>query len=335
MLLSDAVVDFMAYCEVEKGLTPKSRKTFGFWLRAYVTWLMSSGYDAPALEDFSTATVRKYLYHLSGQHKRPRTIRCGMTVIRSFGTWLCDEIRAIPENPALSVSLPKLDAATRHLTTDDQVSALLSACERQSDPYRVALSRAILSVFVYCGLRRQECLDLQTADVNFVERCVVVQQGKGQKRRVVYPHPDCLRALRDYLAVRPRDSQLTWLFLLDRSRRIHHAGLKVMLDQVRAIAGLKDESWLTPHSIRHNTATRLLRAGADIRAVQAFLGHANLATTAVYLSCDEQRLREIANLTAIKPQSPKAHSVSVPTDAAPEPRLRRAVRPRNPAAPKR
>lgn len=302
MLLSEIVDDYVAFCRVERGLTIKTTKSICSWCRYYAKWLSSNGTTEPSLDDFTTFNLRKYLYYLHSLNYRPRTIRGAMIALRGLGTYLVEH-KVLKENPVLAVRLPKLDAARREVVSTEEVVALMDACEKQADPFRVALSRAVLSVFVYCGLRRQECLDLKVEDVNLRERSITVRQGKGRKSRTVYPHESCLTALREWMRARPVEFKQDWLFCFDRSKRVHHSGLKVMLRQIKAIAGLGEAPHILPHSIRHWCATNLLRNGADLRSIQAFLGHASLNTTSIYLHTNEAALRDLAQFSGIRPTS--------------------------------
>lgn len=301
MLLRDIIEDYHDHIKVEVGLTPRTCECYRVWLRHYSRWLTHNGQEAPMLEDFNVANLRKFLYYLVSTKHRPRTIRAAFFPLRGLGKYLVEQ-GALEDNPALVIKLPKLDAAQRDLVTDDEVRALLAACERQASPRRVALSRAMVSVLVYAGLRRQECLDLRVGDANFAEKSLLVRQGKGQKARTVYPHPECLLAIRDWLALRPRNCKHDWLFALDTNRRIAHGGLTHMLRELKAIAGLADHDNIQPHSLRHNCATRLLKAGADMRSIQAFLGHSLLTTTSIYLHTDEHQLRKISSLGGLEPK---------------------------------
>ena len=96
-----------------------------------------------------------------------------------------------------------------------------------------------------------------------------------------------------------------YLFAIDRQRRLCFRGLHTLVEDIKAIAGFAGRENIKPHSLRHWRATDLMRAGADLRSVQAFLGHTQLTTTAIYLHTDEEQLRNISELTALRPQAKK------------------------------
>ena len=301
ILLSDATDDFLEHCRTEKGLTRRTILTYGAALRQYRKWLQASGCEAPTLADFDSPLIKKYHYQAAGQGLRPRSLRGKLVPLRSLGTWALAH-GLLQENPALVVKLPRLDAAKRNVTSDDEVRALLTAAERLPNLRRSALAKAMLSVLVYGALRRQELLDMRIADINLKDGSVTIRSGKGQKPRIVWPHRECLIALREWLAVRPKAEQ-DWLWPFDKTRRFHYNGLRSILEEVKAVAGLRDHSNIHPHSLRRNCATRLMQQGADLRSIQQFLGHAELTTTAVYLATDEQRLRQMSKLGSLTPRT--------------------------------
>ena len=117
------------------------------------------------------------------------------------------KVGALTENPAAKITLPKLDAATRLVVTDAEVSALLDACERQRTVRQIALCRAVLSSMIYGGLRRGEVYSLRVWDVNLLEKSLLVRNGKGGKSRKIYVCADAVNALREWLAVRGKRLQ--------------------------------------------------------------------------------------------------------------------------------
>jgi site-specific recombinase XerD len=238
--------------------------------------------------------------------KRPRTVRSAFNPIRGLGEYLVQQ-GVLTENPSLKVTMPKKDAAIRRVVTDEEVTQLLEACERQRSDKQVALSRALLSVLVYGGLRRQELLDLHLSDVNLEEGSILVRSGKGSKSRKVFVYRECRDAVREWLNFRPAQTDHDYLWAYDRTRRISEDGLREVVETVKAIAGLRSHKDIVPHSLRHNCATRLMKNGADVRSIQAFLGHSSINTTQMYLHVSEEQLRGIADLGALsspgRPQS--------------------------------
>ena len=105
--------------------------------------------------------------------------------------------------------------------------------------------------------------------------------------------------MREWLALRPKDCKHPYLFAIDRQRRVWHTGLQSLLEEVKATAGYAGRENIKPHSLRHWRATDLMRAGADLKSVSAFLGHTMLSTTSIYLHTSEEQCRGIRELTTL------------------------------------
>jgi integrase/recombinase XerD len=303
MKLYDAICDYWKYIEHELGVTKGTQETYKSWLRHFHRWLESNGSPDPGLDAFNLPTLRRFLYELSGRGYRPRTIRSIFHPLRGLGEFLITN-GVITVNPAKQLTMPKLDAAERKTITEAEIAALLDACERQRTPRQIALSRVMLSVYIYGGLRRTEACDLRIDDVNLQEGSILIRQGKGQKSRKVFICQEGVHALREWLTVREKDCQCDYLFMFDRKRRIHENGLRTLLQTLKANAGLRDHDNILIHGLRHAAATRLLRNGANLKDISTFLGHSSLQVTSVYLHSNEEQAKQIAELTALRPQTP-------------------------------
>lgn len=308
MKFAHAIQDYFAYIEHERNVARGTLETYKSWLRHFHRWLEANGYPDAGLEVFNLPTLRRFLYDLSGRGYRPRTIRGVFHPLKGLGEFLITN-GVLTVNPAKQVTMPKLDAAERKTISDVEIAALLDACERQRTPRQIALSRAILAVFVFGGLRRTEACDLRTDDVDLAEGSILVRQGKGQKSRKVYVCEDAVSALREWLALREKDCQADYLFMFDRRRRIHENGLRTLLATLKANAGLRDHVNISGvHNLRHAAATRLLRNGANLKDISTFLGHSCLQVTSIYLHSNEEQARGIAELTALRPTSPQGEA---------------------------
>ena len=296
MLLSDACADYVNHITHERRLAKTTTVTgYASNLRQLLRWMDANGYPDPTLDAFNTPILRRYLYHLSGNNLRPRTIRGRFHPITGLGEFL--KANGILEvNPTAALTMPKKDAARRTMVTEEEAFALLDATERLATPRKIALARAVFAILIFSGLRRTELLDLHVGDVNFSEKCLLVRNGKNSKSRMAYVGETCLAAIREWLIFRPKDAPHDYLFLSDRTRRLAELGLVRLFDTVKRCAGYAERAHIQPHSIRHQFASRLLAKGADIRAIQAALGHAHLSTTAIYLHLNEQQAKGVADI---------------------------------------
>jgi site-specific recombinase XerD len=299
MKLDDAIQDYLRHIRYERGLAKLTFKHYQARLHALQRWLAENGYPDATLDALTTPTLRRYLYSLSSRGLRPRTVRGVFNAIRGVCEFLVDA-GGLESNPAASIKLPKMDAVQRQLVSDEEIKALLEACERQHKARQVALSRAVISVLVYAGLRRTETCDLKVDDFDPKEGSLLVRCGKGSKSRRVFLCEACITALREWLAVREPDCKHDFLFAIDRNRRVHNQGISSLVETVKAIAGFGGRENIKPHSLRHACATRLLRNGADLRSIQAFLGHTSVVVTAQYLHTDEEQLKNVAGMAGIQ-----------------------------------
>lgn len=294
-MLSSIITAYLDIARAEGRLAKSTLQTWAPLLRQYLRW---QGADA-RLSDFNTTNLQNYAHYLTTTGHRPRAVRSAFSALKSLGAYL---VRAhiLPDNPAAAVRLPKMDPAQRELCTDAEIADLFAACDRMADERRAALARGLLTCFAFAGLRRSECLDLKLGDVNLHACSLLVRHGKGDKARIAYLPRERMASLRAWLRIRG-EARHDWLWSLDCARRLHDTGLQHLLEEVCAISGHKGARNLLPHSIRHNYATRLLRAGVDLVTVQRAMGHAHLGTTYQYLHTDEAALKAAAERTDLRP----------------------------------
>jgi integrase/recombinase XerD len=176
--------------------------------------------------------------------------------------------------------------------TSAQVERLMAAPDVSR---RLGLrDRAILEVLYATGLRASELLRLRPADLD-LHVGVLTAFGKGRKERLVPIGEEARKWVRRYLAdERPRlvrQGHAPELFLSQRGRRLSRMGLWALVRRLALVAGVGRV--LTPHVLRHSFATHLLEHGADLRALQAMLGHADISTTQIYTHVSRERLRRI------------------------------------------
>jgi site-specific recombinase XerD len=329
MKLYDSMLDYMDYLDHEQGVTRDTIETYKSWLRHFHRWLEANGHPDAGLDVFNVTVLRRFLYTLSGRGYRPRTIRGVFHPLRGLGEHLIRN-GIITENPARVIRMPKMDAAQRDEVSDQEITLLLEACDRQRTPKQIAFARAVMAALVYGGLRRQEMLDLKMGDVDLNEGSILVRQGKCRKSRKVFICKAGTDAVREWLAVRPKDCDHDWLFAYDRKRRLHERGLATLLDTLQCAAGLRERPPIRCHSLRHAAATRLLRNGANLKDISAFLGHSGLVITSAYLHTNEHQARSIAELTDLqatqRQSATESHKPLTRSDKQERPRLHRVAR---------
>lgn len=305
MQLSQARDRFLRYCAAERNYSPETIKAYRQATRRFAEWLAANGHGDPAVAAITPEIGRDYLYYLDGLKLRPRTVLHLFLPLRALYRMLVRQ-KYVTANPFLEIELPRKDAAERKLITDEELERLVDLACRQADPVRAARDQAVFAVIAFCGLRRSELLNLHVTDVDLAQGTLLVRHGKGEKSRRLPLNDRAREILGCWLAVRPAGN-LPYLFTVDYSRRLAENGLKAVFDTVKAIAGYHGTEaghHIACHTIRHAVATRLLRSGADLATIQHFLGHAQIATTSIYLHTHEEDVLRIGPLTDFRPSGP-------------------------------
>ncbi|HET8542507.1 MAG TPA: site-specific tyrosine recombinase XerD [Anaeromyxobacter sp.] len=280
--LEPALDVFLSHARIEKGLSPNSVDAYGRDLRRYVAHLEKlgvAGWDA-----VSRAEVQAHLAELVRLGLSPRSQARALSAIRSLHALLAAE-RLSAVNPTDEIDAPRPGRRLPELLSRGEIEALLAA----PDPRRAAgrRDRAMLELLYATGLRVSELVSLELNDVDLQTR-VLVARGKGRKERVVPVGAPAAEALRAYLfgarEVLLRGRRSKDLFVSPRGGRMTRQGFAKLLARHARAAGIRRR--VSPHKLRHSFATHLLEGGADLRAVQAMLGHADVSTTQIYTHVD-------------------------------------------------
>jgi integrase/recombinase XerD len=225
----------------------------------------------------------------AGQALAPASRAAALSVVRRFYAWL--EVRAVVlQNPAHGLTLPKSASLPRGILTVAQAGRLMAA-PFPGSPIGLR-DRAILELLYGTGLRLGEAVRTDVTDLDLRSGLLLVRNGKGRKDRIVPIGGAAATALERYVTEsRPQIATgvSTALFVSRHRRRLAAVSLRVRLQHYGRRLGLR----LTPHALRHTCATHLLRGGADLRHVQALLGHRRLTTTALYTRVAISDLRSV------------------------------------------
>jgi site-specific recombinase XerD len=282
------------------SLTASSANTVAAYRRdveGFVRWAETEGVASPAEVD--RLLVRRYLAMLTTQRAARRTMARKASALRRYFAWL-RRVDAIPTDPTVALSVPPGPARLPRVLRDDELRTLLDEPRATlvDDPVEVRVrDTAVLELLYGSGLRVGEVCALRPEDLDLARGRARVL-GKGGKTRLVPLSDPCVEALRVWLdrgrpalagAAEPGTS-VPVVFLNRRGRALTPRDLRRLLDR-HALAPTN------PHALRHTFATHLLDGGADLRAVQELLGHADLATTQGYTHVSKERLRTVFRST--------------------------------------
>jgi integrase/recombinase XerD len=267
-------------------------------LRAFSEWLTHEGLDLmTARQD----DVERYLVRLDAEGLSRATRARRLSAIRQFFRFAFEE-RWRADNPAIRIKGPSKEKRLPKILSEDEVERLLLAANttgRDSDRVR---NTCLMELLYATGMRVTELVSLPVAAARGNPKMLLVK-GKGGKERMVPLSAPAREAMRDWLALRDASAEADKIsnstpvsvFLFPSRGREGHLTrhrFYMLIKELAAASGVSPDK-VTPHTLRHAFATHLLARGADLRAIQTLLGHADVATTEIYTHVLENKLREL------------------------------------------
>lgn len=285
---SDILIDrFIHYLRVERGLADNTIQAYSRDLSVFAEFLDDGGLfpQSSSRDDLSAYAVA------IGKRLSPRSVSRNISALKQFYRFLAAE-GIIPKNPARLLETPRLPRRLPGVLSRTEVEALLS----QPEPSTPVGQRdvAMLELLYATGLRVSELVRLRVQGLN-QEGGYVRTFGKGSKERLVPVGDKALVAVRAYVSdsrrrlLKGRESN--YLFVSARGTPLTRQGFWKLIKQYGRKAGIRTP--LTPHMLRHSFASHLLEGGADLRAVQVMLGHADISTTQIYTHVTRDKLRKV------------------------------------------
>jgi len=280
------VEEFLSFLEVERNASPRTLRIYRDALRDFRAQTNPPGWRQCTAQHF-----RDYLFDLMKRKQARSYIRLQFSALRSFYRFLVARNR-LTKDPVREIQLPKAEKKLPLVLTQTQIGELLAAPLQVKKPKSAPVwmpqrDAAIMEVFYSSGLRLAELASLNVNDLDIYTESVRVL-GKARKERVCPVGAPALQAVSRYRAAANVHSGP--LFLNKGRRRI--SGRSIWLILKRYLRHTSIPIALSPHKLRHSFATHLLDNGADLRSVQALLGHASLSTTQIYTHVTTERLKK-------------------------------------------
>ena len=269
------------------GVADSTRAVYARDAAAFTGWFVDAGVSGPASVD--RRTVRRYLADLGANRYAARTITRKVSVLRRYFDWARRTGR-IAADPMIGLVAPRGPSRLPQVLRDDHIRTLIEKPARAGDDdARDARDLAIVELLYGSGLRVSELCGLRYEDLDLTRGEVRVW-GKGSKQRLAPLSDPAVAALRAWLdghrsAFVTPDTPAPAIFLNQRGRAMTPRDVRRVIDRRSVVP-------THPHALRHTFATHLLDGGADLRAVQELLGHADIATTQIYTHVSRERLRE-------------------------------------------
>lgn len=282
--------EFLRHLANERNLSPHTVRAYAGDLDRFVVFV--GGESKLLATDVNVALVRRFLSKLHAEAYQKSSMARMLACLRTFYDYFLRR-GAVDTNPVRQVRTPRLDKKLPAFLDEDEVTRLMDTTT--GDTFTDRRDRALLETIYGGGLRVSEATGLNLPDLQMDQGFAVVR-GKGGKERLAPLGGGATTAVEGYLperAVRVEKlmSGVEALFINKNGTRLNVRSVRRILDRRASVAGIRKA--VTPHTLRHSFATHLLNRGADLRAVQELLGHANLTTTQIYTHVTTHRLKEV------------------------------------------
>ena len=302
---------FLDYSTTILNKSPNSVKEYNYDLTTFLRFIKihfkltdEEDFSNISIKDISISTIEKiklddihaFLAYLTQVHHSKASTRARKaSTIRIFFNYLTVKANLIKINPAQNLETPKLDRRLpKYLSLDDSKKLLEVASNEDNRNFE--RDYAITTLFLNCGLRLSELVGINLVDIDFSE-CKLNVIGKGNKERTIYLNKACMKAISEYIAVRPKNAKHDKkysdkaLFLSERRERISRRTVQYIIYKELEQAGLDSRKY-SVHKLRHTAATLMYQYGqVDIRALQELLGHESISTTEIYTHVNNDQIR--------------------------------------------
>lgn len=279
---------YLQYLRLEKSYTENTLDAYCKDLQKLINYYGDEGIN---FRDVTLTQLDQFAARLGDMGISTRSIARILSGVRSFYRFLVLE-REVEQDPTELLETPKIAKHLPVVLTIDEIDKILAQID-MSKPEGVR-DHCVIEVLYSCGLRISELCNLKISDL-FLEEGFIRVHGKGRKERLVPISKRAIRELKNWFSIRchidVKPEYKDHVFVsLTRRKALSRISLFVYLQKYAAEAGIEKE--ISPHVFRHSFATHLLQGGANLRAIQAMLGHESIATTEIYMHVDTSHLRQ-------------------------------------------
>jgi integrase/recombinase XerD len=283
---------FQSYLRLEKSLSPKTVEAYLQDVKKFAQFLSNNDkiteeqkLIAAQLQDF-----QNYIHHLFKEKVKPSSQARAVSSLKAFYRFLQFE-KMIESNPTELLEAPKMGRTLPTVLSVLEIEAMITAIDLSTpEGHR---NKAIIEILYGCGLRVSELINLKLSQLFFRDNFIRII-GKGNKERLVPIGKTAQKAALHYMEggrskLKIKKGMEDFLFLNRRGTKLTREMIFMMVKETAQLSGVLKN--ISPHTFRHSFATHLIEGGADLRAVQEMLGHANITTTEIYTHLDTDYIR--------------------------------------------
>ena len=281
--------DFLTMLRVERNVSDHTMDAYKRDINQYLMYL--GDLDLQNLSDVKSTHVRDYIRVLNDGGMAPASISRIISSIRTYYRFLSSE-NILNENPVLLINNPKLPKKLPDVLSEKEISLIINAIQESSKFYQ--RDKAIIEMLYSCGIRVTELCNLEMSNL-FIDEDLLRVMGKGNKERLLPLGVRSKKYVSEYIK-HSRNSHIkksgsSFVFVSRNGNQLTRAMINIILNKWTQASGLKKS--VSPHKLRHSFATHLLEGGADLRFVQALLGHSDISSTQIYTHIDKHYLKEV------------------------------------------
>lgn len=282
--------EYLAHIKLEKNLSQNTVSSYKIDINAFISFLKDSGIDDPS--DISSDHIGSFFKTLKELGLLGSSSARYFSSLKGFFLYLLKN-KYIVKNPIEKITAPRISKKLPGVLDVSEVEKILSAPDAND---KLGLrDKAMLELFYACGTRVSELINIKVNDLFFEDEIIRVF-GKGSKERLIPVGSSAVKWVGEYLKKsRPllmkKSKSENNLFLNSRGSKLSRMGVWKIIDRYVKQAGIEKD--VHPHTFRHSFATHLLEGGADLRAVQEMLGHADISTTQIYTHIDRDYIKQV------------------------------------------
>lgn len=305
MKLPKYMQDFLVYLTAIKGKSQRTREEYSYDLALFIRFNIATrqnieltnlktidivNFTINDIREIKLEDIYSFLEYCevvrgNGAASRSRKV----ATLKSFFQYLKSKRHLILENPTEELEAPKLRKKQPvYLNIEESLQFLdgLTFSRHYERDY------CMMTLFLNLGIRVSELCEL---NIGSIHKDILTVRGKGDKERNLYLNQQCLNTLASYLAVRNqmlKDLEQQALFVSQQGTRLTRQSLSKLVRKINEQSGLK-KTQLSPHKLRHTSATLMYKSGADIRSLQQILGHSNISTTQIYTHVENKEIQRV------------------------------------------